>query len=94
MPDVTCSRCGQSRAGFEKPPIGVAAATGERIVREICQDCWGQWLRQQTMLINHYGLNLMDPQARTFLSRQRDAFLFKTDPTEEVDTTKQGTINW
>jgi Fe-S cluster biosynthesis and repair protein YggX len=94
MPDVTCSRCGQTRAGFEKPPIGVAGAIGERIIREICQDCWGQWLRQQTMLINHYGLNLMDPQARTFLSRQRDAFLFKTDPTEEVDTSKQGTINW
>ena len=71
-----------------------AIETGERIVREICQDCWGQWLRQQTMLINHYGLNLMDPQARTFLSRQRDAFLFKTDATEEVDTSKQGTINW
>jgi len=46
------------------------------------------------MLINHYGLNLMDPQARTFLARQRDAFLFKTDPTAEVDTSKQGTINW
>ena len=92
--DVTCTRCGQTREGFERPPIGVAGATGERIVREICQDCWGQWLRQQTMLINHYGLNLMDPQARTFLSRQRDAFLFKTDLTEEVDTTKQGTINW
>ena len=94
MPDVTCSRCGQTRAGFDRPPIGTGGATGERIAREICQDCWSQWLRQQTMLINHYGLNLMDPQARTFLSRQRDGFLFKTDPTEEVDTSKQGTINW
>ena len=92
MPDVTCSRCGQTRAGFEKPPF--PGQIGARIVKEICQDCWGQWLRQQTMLINHYGLNLMDPQARTFLARQRDAFLFKTDSTEEVDTSKQGTINW
>jgi Fe-S cluster biosynthesis and repair protein YggX len=94
MPDVTCSRCGQTRAGFEKPPIGVAGPTGERIVREICQECWNQWLRQQTMLINHYGLNLMDPQARTFLARQRDAFLFKTDLTDQVDTSKQGSISW
>jgi Fe-S cluster biosynthesis and repair protein YggX len=94
MPDVTCSRCGQTRAGFERPPLGVGGATGERITREICQDCWGQWLKQQTMLINHYGLNLMDPQARTFLSKNRDAYLFKAGSGEEVDTTKQGTINW
>ena len=94
MPDITCSRCGQTRAGFDKPPIGTGGATGERIVREICQDCWAQWLKQQTMLINHYGLNLMDPQARSFLSKNRDAFLFRAGAGEEVDTSKQGTINW
>ena len=94
MPDVTCSRCGQTRAGFERPPIGVGGATGERLVREICQDCWAAWLKQQTMLINHYGLNLMDPQARTFLSKNRDAFLFKAGTGEEVDTTRQGTVAW
>ena len=94
MPDVTCSRCGQTRAGFERPPIGTGGATGERIVRELCQDCWSAWLKQQTMLINHYGLNLMDPQARSFLSKNRDAWLFKAGAAEDVDTTQQGTINW
>ena len=94
MADVTCSRCGQTRAGFEKPPIGVTGATGERIVKEICQDCWAQWLRQQTMLINHYGLNVMDPQARSFLTRNMEAFLFKQGGEEDVDTSKQGTIAW
>ena len=91
--DVTCTRCGQTREGFERPPIGVAGATGERIVREICQDFGAKWLRQQTMLINHYGLNLMDPQARAFLSKQRDAFMFKADATDAVDTSKQGTLS-
>jgi Fe-S cluster biosynthesis and repair protein YggX len=94
MPDVTCSRCGQTRAGFERPPVGVAGATGERIVREVCQPCWADWLKQQTMLINHYGLNLMDPQARAFLSKNRDAYLFKSGNSESVDTTRQGTIAW
>ena len=46
------------------------------------------------MLINHYGLNLMDPQARTFLSRNREAWLFGSGSVEDVDTSKQGTINW
>jgi hypothetical protein len=36
----------------------------------------------------------MDPQARAFLSRNRDGFLFKAGSTEEVDTSKQGTVNW
>jgi Fe-S cluster biosynthesis and repair protein YggX len=94
MPDITCSRCGQTRAGFERPPIGTAGAIGERIVRDICQDCWNAWLKQQTMLINHYGLNLMDPQARSFLSKNREAWLFKAGAAEDVDTTQQGTIAW
>ncbi len=94
MPDITCKRCGETRAGFEKAPIGVVGATAERLVAEVCQTCWADWLKQQTMLINHYGLNLMDAQARTFLSRNRDRFLFKSGDAENVDTTKQGTINW
>jgi Fe-S cluster biosynthesis and repair protein YggX len=90
--DVTCTRCGQSREGFEKAPF--PGAMGQRIVAEICKECWGQWLKQQTMLINHYGLNVMDPQARQFLTRNLDAFLFKSGRQEDVDTSKQGTINW
>ena len=92
MSDITCVRCGQSRAAFEKPPF--PGPIGARVVSEICPDCWGQWTRQQMMLINHYGLNLMDPQARTFLSKNRDAYLFKTGSGEEVDTSKQGTVTW
>jgi Fe-S cluster biosynthesis and repair protein YggX len=92
MADVTCSRCGQLRPAFERAPF--PGKIGARVVAEICQDCWAQWNRQQMMLINHYGLNLMDPQARTFLTRQMEAFLFKPGAEEDVDTTKKGTINW
>jgi Fe-S cluster biosynthesis and repair protein YggX len=92
MPDVTCTRCAQTRAGFDRPPF--PGAIGARIVAEICQDCWSQWTRQQMMLINHYGLNLMDPQARGFLTKNMEAFLFKTGREEDVDTTKKGTITW
>ena len=90
MPDVKCVRCGQTRAGFEKAPF--PGSVGARIVGEICQECWAQWVRQQTMLINHYGLNVMDPQARQFLTKNMEAFLFKTGDGSEIDTSKQGTI--
>ena len=61
---------------------------------EICAECWGQWLKQQTMLINHYGLNLMDPQARAFLTKNMEAFLFGKGKQEEVDTSQEGKISW
>jgi Fe-S cluster biosynthesis and repair protein YggX len=44
------------------------------------------------MLINHYGLNVMDPTARQFLTRNMEAFLFRAGQPDEVDTSKQGTI--
>lgn len=92
MSDITCVRCGQTRPGFEKPPF--PGPIGARVVNEICPECWGQWSRQQMMLINHYGLNLMDPQARTFLTKNMEAFLFGQGKAEDVDTTKQGTVEW
>lgn len=92
MADITCTRCGETREGFDRPPF--PGAIGARIVTEICKNCWAQWLKQQTMLINHYGLNVMDPQARTFLTRNMEAFLFKVGQAEDVDTSKQGTINY
>jgi len=92
MPDITCSRCGQTRAGFERPPF--PGPIGAQIVEQICQQCWGDWLKQQTMLINHYGLNVMDPQARQFLTQNMKAFFFKSGQEESIDTSKKGTINY
>ena len=90
---VTCVRCGQTRAGFERPPLGVAGAAGARVAEEVCQQCWTDWLKQQTMLINHYGLDVMDPQARAFLTQNREGWLFKSGKTSDIDTSRQGTIS-
>lgn len=92
MAEITCTRCGQTRDGVDRAPF--PGALGVRIKADICQVCWGQWLKQQTMLINHYGLNVMDPEARKFLTKNLEAFLFKSGVKEDVDTSKQGTINW
>lgn len=92
MREVTCARCGETREGFEKPPF--PGAMGARVLDGVCQRCWADWLKQQTMLINHYGLNVMDPQARTFLTRNMEAFLFKSGRAADVDTTQQGKISW
>ncbi len=90
MAEITCVRCGQTRAGLERPPL--RNELGQRVQDSICQVCWGEWLKYQTALINHYGLDVREPQAREFLTANMEAFLFKTSQPEDIDTSKQGTI--
>jgi Fe-S cluster biosynthesis and repair protein YggX len=92
MPTVQCARCGEERGPLPFKPFN--NELGDRILAQICQQCWGEWLRHQTMLINHYGLNLQDPDARKFLLENTEKFLFGTGEAEQVDTSKQGTIQW
>jgi Fe-S cluster biosynthesis and repair protein YggX len=90
MSTITCARCAKAKEAFERAPF--PGAIGARVLEGTCRDCWADWLKQQTMLINHYGLNVMDPQARQFLMRNMEAFLFKAGEQDAVDTSKQGTI--
>ena len=91
MAAIQCARCGKEGAPLPYAPF--RSPLGERIQKEICQQCWSEWLQYQTMLINHYGLNLRDPEAKKFLTEQTERFLYGGD-TEDVDTSKQGTISW
>jgi Fe-S cluster biosynthesis and repair protein YggX len=78
MTDVTCVRCGQSRARLAAPPL--RNDLGNRVYDSICQVCWKEWLQQQTAIINHYALDLRDPRSREFLTAQTEAFLFGQTP--------------
>lgn len=49
---------------------------GQRIYAEISKTAWQQWLAHQTMLINEYRLNPLDPKARTYLGEEMEKFLF------------------
>ena len=74
MSDITCKRCGQSGEQLNGPPL--PTDLGTRIHDSICQTCWGEWLKQQTAIINHYSLNLLDPKAKELLTRETEKFLF------------------
>jgi Fe-S cluster biosynthesis and repair protein YggX len=78
MPTITCARCGHTREQLARAPL--PGDLGTRIHESICQVCWKEWLRQQTAVINHYGLNLLDPKAKQFLTKQTEAFLFGASP--------------
>ncbi|MBI4543590.1 MAG: oxidative damage protection protein [Gemmatimonadetes bacterium] len=92
MTEIQCARCGQPGPQLERPPL--RNELGQRIHASICQRCWDQWLRYQTALINHYGLDVREKSARDFLSANMEGFLFQTGGTEDIDTSKQGQISW
>ena len=71
---VTCSRSGLEAEGLEKPPF--PGALGERIYNEISKSTWAEWLKLQTMLINEHRLTPFEAEAKAFLAKERDKFLF------------------
>lgn len=92
MTEIQCSRCGQPGPQLAKAPL--RTELGERVYQSICQRCWDQWLRYQTALINHNGLDVRDRPAREFLVANMEAFLFRSGQTTDIDTSKQGSISW
>jgi Fe-S cluster biosynthesis and repair protein YggX len=91
MAEIQCVRCGKSGEQLSRAPL--RNDLGERILASICQTCWDEWLRYQTALINHHGLDVRDRPAREFLTANMEAYLFRTGETEEIDTSPPGKIS-
>jgi len=89
---IQCQRCGEPRPQLTRAPF--RTELGERIRREICTECWQEWLQHQTLLINHYGLDPRDKKAREFLYEQIEQVLLKGDEGKGIDTSQQGSIEW
>jgi Fe-S cluster biosynthesis and repair protein YggX len=78
MATVSCARCGQTRDQMAFRPF--QNDLGLRAFEQICAVCWGEWLRYQQQLINHYGLDLRSPEAKKFLFEQMETYLFSPAP--------------
>lgn len=88
-----CARCGQ-----KNEPIGFApipTELGQKVGEECCQDCWKEWLEKQKQLINHFGLDVSNPDSHDFLFDQMKLFFFEEGvEVAEIDTSQEGKINW
>lgn len=49
---------------------------GKRVFENISQQAWDMWVNHQTMLINEYRLNPMDPKAKEMITTEMEKFLF------------------
>lgn len=92
MDRIECQRCGEEAPRLSNPPF--RNDLGHRIQDEICRSCWSDWLDHQTLLINHYGLDVRDPESRQFLYEKIEEILLEGGEDEELDTSAQGSIEW
>jgi len=74
---VQCVKLGRELPGLDKPPF--PGELGQRIYEHVSREAWEMWPAQSTLLINHYGLNMADPDARKFLREQMEEFFFGKD---------------
>lgn len=71
---VQCVKLGQELPGLDKPPF--SGELGQRIYDHVSRRAWDMWNEQAKLLINHYGLNMGDPEARATLRQQMEEFFF------------------
>jgi len=74
---VQCAKLGREAEGLDYPTY--PGDLGKRIFENVSKEAWKMWLNQQTMLMNEYRLNPMDPKARKFLRDEMEKFFFGTD---------------
>lgn len=70
---VLCRKFAEELEGLDTPPLPGPA--GEEIYNTVSKKAWREWQTLQTMLINEKALNLRDPEARAYLTEQREKFL-------------------
>lgn len=71
---VQCAKFGREAEGLDFPPW--PGELGKRIFENISKEAWALWLQHQTMIINEYRLNAMDPKAREMIATEMEKFLF------------------
>jgi Fe-S cluster biosynthesis and repair protein YggX len=62
MASLTCARCGQVAEGLPRPPL--SGKLGQDIHAHVCADCWREWTQESVNIINHTGLQPVDPADR------------------------------
>ena len=74
---VYCVKLQRELPGLDKPPF--PGKLGQRIYEQISKQAYDMWPGQQVLIINHYGLNMADPEARKILREQMEEFFFGED---------------
>lgn len=53
----------------------MGGALGQRVLENVCAECWSEWRETSARIINHYGLVLGNPEHRAQLRVAMREFL-------------------
>ncbi len=72
---VNCVKLGHEAKGLARAPY--PGELGERILNNVSQQAWSEWLAHQTMLINENHLSPRKAETRKYLETQMVKYLFE-----------------
>ncbi|HEC04574.1 MAG TPA: oxidative damage protection protein [Thiothrix sp.] len=71
---VQCIKLGKESEGLER--LTYPGELGKKIFDNVSKSAWGDWIKQQTILMNEYRLTPVNPKDRKFLEEEMDKFFF------------------
>jgi Fe-S cluster biosynthesis and repair protein YggX len=72
MPTLTCSHCGREAEPLAQPPLAGAITA---VQAHVCPACWAEWQQAAPSFINHYGIQVVQPEGRAQLYKLMWEFL-------------------
>ncbi|MCS7289197.1 MAG: oxidative damage protection protein [Roseiflexus sp.] len=85
---VKCVKLGRELPGLPRPPY--PGELGKRIYENVSQQAWNMWMDQALLIINHYGLSMIDPRATELMMRQAELFFFGESDVKPEGWTPEG----
>jgi len=67
---VNCIKLGKEAQGLDFQPY--PGELGKKVFENVSIEAWDSWLSHQTMLINEYRLNPLDPKSRKMIEQEME----------------------
>ncbi|MDX5152209.1 MAG: oxidative damage protection protein [Acidiferrobacterales bacterium] len=71
---VNCVKLGKEAEGLDFQPY--PGELGKKVFENVSKEAWDAWLSHQTMLINEYRLNPLDPKSRKMIEQEMEKFFW------------------
>ena len=71
---VKCVKLGREAEGLDFPTW--PGELGKKVFENVSKEAWQMWMNHQTMLMNEYRLNPLDPKARKFIQEEMEKYFF------------------
>jgi len=71
---VNCIKLGKEAQGLDFQPY--PGELGKKVFENVSKEAWDAWLSHQTMLINEYRLNPLDPKSRKMIEQELQKYFW------------------